>query len=82
MLIELTKRNKAKDADAYKKPSPRSDFHQRLLHTHDTLKEALKLTTKNWYSWNLSRTGLTVGNDDEGEIERRGRGDYCQGSHA
>ncbi|SOV08280.1 uncharacterized protein UDID_17338 [Ustilago sp. UG-2017a] len=76
MLIELTKRNKAKDADAYKKPSPRSDFHQRLSHTHDTLKEALKLTTKNWYSWNLSRTGPTVGNDDEGEIERRGRGDY------
>ena len=24
----------------------------------------------------LSRTGPTVGNDDEGEIERRGRGDY------
>ncbi|SPC60855.1 related to retrotransposon protein [Ustilago sp. UG-2017b] len=24
----------------------------------------------------ISRTGPTVGNDDEGEIERRGRGDY------
>ncbi|SPC67370.1 uncharacterized protein UHOD_11504 [Ustilago sp. UG-2017b] len=24
----------------------------------------------------VSRTGPTVGNDDEGEIERRGRGDY------
>ena len=24
----------------------------------------------------ISRTGPSVGNDDEGEIERRGRGDY------
>ncbi|CCF51333.1 uncharacterized protein UHO2_04151 [Ustilago hordei] len=52
MLIKLTKCNKAKDSDAYKKPSHHSNFHQRLLHTHDTLKEAPKLMTKNWYSWN------------------------------
>ncbi|SOV08056.1 uncharacterized protein UDID_17272 [Ustilago sp. UG-2017a] len=35
-------------------------------------------TDTNWASdpTNVSRTGPTVGNDGEGEIERRGRGDY------
>ncbi|CCF50829.1 uncharacterized protein UHOR_14640 [Ustilago hordei] len=47
ILIELTKCNKAKDSNVYKKPSCCSDFHQRLLCTHDALKEAPKLTTKN-----------------------------------
>ncbi|SAM81981.1 uncharacterized protein UBRO_20030 [Ustilago bromivora] len=47
MPIELTKCNKAKDADTYKKPSHCSNFHQRLSCTHDILKEAPKLTTKN-----------------------------------
>ncbi|SPC61744.1 uncharacterized protein UHOD_11883 [Ustilago sp. UG-2017b] len=58
MLIELTKRNKAKNADTYKKPSHHSDFHQRLSRTHDALKEAPKLTTKNWYAWNPQFRGI------------------------
>ncbi|CCF52176.1 uncharacterized protein UHO2_06786 [Ustilago hordei] len=58
MLIGLTKHNKAKDTDAYKKPSHCSNFHQRLSHTHDALKEAPKLTTKNWYAWNPQFRGI------------------------
>ncbi|CCF51774.1 hypothetical protein NDA10_006718 [Ustilago hordei] len=58
MLIKLTKCNKAKDSDIYKKLSCCSDFHQRLSHTHDALKEAPKLTTKNWYTWNPHFRGI------------------------
>ena len=42
MLIELTKHNKVRNSNAYKKPSRCSDFHQRLSCIHDTLKEAPK----------------------------------------
>ncbi|SAM85298.1 uncharacterized protein UBRO_07464 [Ustilago bromivora] len=42
MLIELTKHNKVRNYNAYKKPSHRSDFHQRLSCIHDTLKEVPK----------------------------------------
>ncbi|KAJ1038090.1 hypothetical protein NDA10_006604 [Ustilago hordei] len=58
MLIELTKCNKAKDSDIYKKPSCCSNFHQRLSHTHDALKETPKLMTKNWYAWNPHFRGI------------------------
>ncbi|SPC66617.1 uncharacterized protein UHOD_12369 [Ustilago sp. UG-2017b] len=58
MLIKLTKHNKARNYNAYKKPSCCSDFHQRLSHTHDALKEAPKLTTKNWYAWNPQFRGI------------------------
>ncbi|KAJ1024519.1 hypothetical protein NDA13_004450 [Ustilago tritici] len=58
MLIELTKCNKVRNSNAYKKPSHRSDFHQRLSHTHNALKEAPKLTTKNWYTWNPCFRGI------------------------
>ncbi|KAJ1575053.1 hypothetical protein NDA15_005877 [Ustilago hordei] len=34
------------------------DFHQRLSCTHDALKEAPKLTTKNWYAWNPHFWGI------------------------
>ncbi|KAJ1596681.1 hypothetical protein NDA14_004058 [Ustilago hordei] len=58
ILIKLTKCNKARNNDAYKKPSCQLDFHQRLSHTHDALKEAPKLTTKNWYAWNPHLQGI------------------------
>ncbi|SAM82748.1 uncharacterized protein UBRO_20681 [Ustilago bromivora] len=58
MLIKLTKHNKARSSNTYKKPSCHSDFHQRLSHTHNALKEAPKLTTKNWYTWNLCFRGI------------------------
>ncbi|SAM86050.1 uncharacterized protein UBRO_13566 [Ustilago bromivora] len=58
MLIKLTKRNKARNSNAYKKPSCCSDFHQRLSHTYNALKEAPKLTTKNWYTWNPHFRGI------------------------
>ncbi|KAJ1029818.1 hypothetical protein NDA13_003058 [Ustilago tritici] len=58
MLIELTKHNKARDSNTYKKPLRCSDFHQRLSHTHDALKKVLKLTTKNWYAWNPHFRGI------------------------
>ncbi|KAJ1029755.1 hypothetical protein NDA13_002997 [Ustilago tritici] len=58
MVIELTKRNKARDSDAYKKPLHCSDFHQRLSRTHNALKEAPKLMTKNWYTWNPHFRGI------------------------
>ncbi|KAJ1024668.1 hypothetical protein NDA13_004595 [Ustilago tritici] len=58
MLIKLTKCNKVRNSNAYKKPSCRSDFHQRLSRTHNALKEAPKLTTKNWYAWNRRFRGI------------------------
>ncbi|KAJ1598004.1 hypothetical protein NDA14_001612 [Ustilago hordei] len=42
MLIELTKHNKVRNSNAYKKPSCHSDFHQRLPCIHNTFKEAPK----------------------------------------
>ncbi|SYW76615.1 uncharacterized protein UBRO2_01452 [Ustilago bromivora] len=58
MLIKLTKHNKARDSNTYKKPSHCSNFRQRLSHTHDALKEAPKLTTKDWYAWNPRFRGI------------------------
>ncbi|SAM81797.1 uncharacterized protein UBRO_20019 [Ustilago bromivora] len=58
MLIELTKCNKARDSDTYKKPSCHSEFHQRLSCTHNALKEVPKFTTKNWYAWNPCFRGI------------------------
>ncbi|SOV04346.1 uncharacterized protein UDID_17072 [Ustilago sp. UG-2017a] len=58
MLIELTKCNKVRNSNAYKKPPHCSDFHQRLSRIHDTLKEAPKLMTKNWYAWNPRFRGV------------------------
>ncbi|SAM80181.1 uncharacterized protein UBRO_20329 [Ustilago bromivora] len=52
MLIKLTKHNKARDSDTYKKPLCHSDFHQQLSRIHDALKEVPKLTARNWYAWN------------------------------
>ena len=37
---------------------------------------SIYIRTATYYGRLLSRTGPTVGNDDEGEIERRDRGDY------
>ncbi|SPC68105.1 uncharacterized protein UHOD_12325 [Ustilago sp. UG-2017b] len=58
MLIELTKHNKVRNSNTYKKPSHHSDFHQRLSHIHNALKEAPMLTTKNWYAWNPHFRGI------------------------
>ncbi|CCF53144.1 hypothetical protein NDA10_007978 [Ustilago hordei] len=58
MLIELTKHNKVKNSDAYKKPLCHSNFHQQLSCTHNALKEAPKLMTKNWYAWNPHFRGI------------------------
>ncbi|KAJ1022914.1 hypothetical protein NDA13_004963 [Ustilago tritici] len=58
MLIELTKRNKVRNSDAYKKPLCCLDFHQRLSCIHNALKEAPKLMTKNWYAWNPHFRGI------------------------
>ncbi|SOV05724.1 uncharacterized protein UDID_18504 [Ustilago sp. UG-2017a] len=45
-------------------------------HCHSGYCKFRHYTKLNWESIFISRTGPTVGNDDEGEIERRGRGDY------
>ncbi|SAM86446.1 uncharacterized protein UBRO_20983 [Ustilago bromivora] len=58
MLIELTKCNKVRNSNTYKKPSHHSDFHQRLSRIHNALKEAPMLMTKNWYAWNPRFRGI------------------------
>ena len=37
--------------DAYKKPSARSDFHNRITRLREALRDVPKLNVKNWYAW-------------------------------
>ncbi|SPC66883.1 uncharacterized protein UHOD_11441 [Ustilago sp. UG-2017b] len=58
MLIELTLCKRAETSAIYKKPSRHPNFHQELSCINDALKEAPKLTTKNWYAWSPRLKGI------------------------
>ncbi|SPC66820.1 uncharacterized protein UHOD_11435 [Ustilago sp. UG-2017b] len=59
MLIELTKCNKVRNSMSRDRESGNQTEHsEQLSRIHDTLKEAPKLMTKNWYAWNPRFRGI------------------------